>query len=44
MNSMLRGATSFNQDLSGWNVDNVTDHGDFMQDAGANAIEPIWKD
>jgi len=26
------------------NVSNVTDHGDFMLDAGANAIEPIWKD
>jgi len=44
MNGMFSNTNSFNQDLSGWNVDNVRDYGDFMLDAGANAIEPIWKD
>ncbi len=43
MNSMFKGATNFtNQDLSGWNVDNVTTHTDFMTDAGSGNTEPTW--
>jgi surface protein len=44
MSSMFFATKAFNQDLSGWDVSSVTEHEEFMKGAGANAIEPIWKD
>ena len=43
MRSMFSQASSFtNQDLSGWSVDNVTIHDNFMSGAGSGNIEPVW--
>jgi surface protein len=43
MGYMLYGASNFtNHDLSGWNVGNVTDHTNFMTNAGSGNTEPNW--
>ena len=43
MLGMFSEASAFtNQDLSGWSVTNVTNHGDFMSGAGAGNTEPVW--
>jgi len=43
ISSMFKGTSSFtNQDLSNWNVSNVTIHTDFMTGAGTGNTEPIW--
>lgn len=43
MTIMFAGATSFtNHDLSGWDVQNVTKHGSFFNNAGSGNIEPNW--
>jgi surface protein len=41
MSSMFQNATTFNQDLSGWNVANVTTYTDF--DTGATAWQANYK-
>jgi surface protein len=43
MGSMFFNATNFtNQDLSGWDVSNVSIHDGFFVGAGSGNIEPIW--
>jgi hypothetical protein len=43
MYGMFLEASAFtNQDLSGWSVDNVTMHTNFMLSAGSGNTEPIW--
>jgi len=40
---MFNGATAFsNHDLSGWDVNNVTNHTDFSLNWGTGNIEPNW--
>jgi surface protein len=40
---MFYNASSFsNHDLSDWKVSNVTNHDDFLSDAGSGNIEPNW--
>jgi surface protein len=41
MSYLMAGATAFNQDLSGWNVGNVTDSSEF--DTGATSWLPANK-
>ncbi len=44
MSFMFTYALAFtNHDLSGWSVDNVTNHNQFMTGAGAGNTEPVWK-
>ena len=44
MSYMFYNAKAFHdQDLSGWNVDNVISHTDFMTGAGTGNKEPKWK-
>ncbi len=44
MEGMFINATAFtNHDLSGWNVDKVTQHEDFGKGWGTGNKEPIWK-
>jgi len=44
MDYMFYNAKAFHdQDLSGWNVDNVKYHDNFMTGAGAGNKEPKWK-
>ena len=43
MGSMFEEASAFtNQDLSSWNVGNVSSHTDFMKDSGGSNTEPNW--
>ena len=43
MRIMFQSASSFsNHDLSTWDVGNVTDHTDFMTNAGSGNTEPTW--
>ena len=43
MSYMFKDATVFlNQDLSSWDVANVTDHTDFMTNVGWGNTEPNW--
>jgi surface protein len=37
MNAMFYNAQSFNQDLTGWNVDNVTKYGSFNYNSALTA-------
>jgi len=40
---MFWGAEAFSYyDLSGWDVENVTDHRYFLKDAGEGNVEPNW--
>jgi hypothetical protein len=43
MSSMFQDASDFaDQNLSGWDVANVTSHTDFMTDSGSGNTEPNW--
>jgi len=44
MESMFENASSFaNHNLNGWNVDNVTQHNNFIYHAGDGNTEPTWQ-
>jgi len=42
MSYMFQDVGDFHQDLSSWDVSQVTDHENFLYNSGENNIEPLW--